>query len=119
MIKGMIRLKFAYDLNLTALTEHGTVEYLNSRGSREKFDAYERFHVVDYATFAETATNMKLYSIAIDFLRECQRILPLERGHHKPTEKDYSHGLKILAGNVAKLNNGYLTKRQNIAGIEF
>jgi hypothetical protein len=41
-VNGMIQLQFAYHLNLTALSEHGLVEYLNSHGSTIQFNSFER-----------------------------------------------------------------------------
>jgi hypothetical protein len=55
----------------------------------------------------------KMYSIAIDFLKEGLRILPKERSGHS---KQFSQGMKKMAANLAKLNNGYLTKTKTIAG---
>jgi prolyl 4-hydroxylase len=117
-VKGMIRVQFAYKLNLTALTENGLLEYLNSHGTRIQFNTHERLRAFDFTIFAEKAMELKMYSLAIDFLREASRLFPNEGGHYKLGE-GFGKKIKKLSDNVVKLHNGYLTKKRTIAGTDF
>lgn len=114
-MKGIVRLQSAYELNLTAISERGRVEYTDQYGQYVGFDCYERFHLLDLAAFSSKATEQKKFSISVGFLKEAFRLLPKATGTFaisQPIVKE----LKIMRSNVVKLNNGYLIKREKLAG---
>ena len=67
---GLVRLQYAYQLNLTELSENGRIQYINPNGQSETFESMERLTAIDYGALAQKALNLKLITIAIDFTKE-------------------------------------------------
>jgi hypothetical protein len=112
-LKGIVRLQIAYQLNLTALSDKGRVEYKDVHGQTVGFDCYEKLDILDYAAFADKAVRQFRYDTAVAFLREAFLLLPKTTGAH---EKQHEKQLKKMRSAVIQLNNQHLTKRESIAG---
>ena len=53
----MVRLQFAYEMNLTELSENGKIQYTTSDRELMSFETYEKLTSVDFAQLAEKATG--------------------------------------------------------------
>ena len=73
-VGAIVRLQFAYEIDLTELSENKRIKYENSDGETVIIDNYEVLTSVDLAGFAQKAFERRLYHIAIDFARESLRL---------------------------------------------
>ena len=111
--KGMVVLNYAYDFNVTKGVHEGKLSYINNKGQKEEFQAYEKLTIIDIEQLAKTAFAKKDYEIAITMTRSILEILS------KKSVKEQKEGkkrIKQLTENLIKLNNGYLEKHQTFIG---
>ena len=54
---ALVRLQFAYEMNLTKLSENGKIQYTNSDGVLTSIETYEKLTSIDFAQLAEKATG--------------------------------------------------------------
>ena len=58
-MRAIVRLQFAYQMNLTELYENGRIQYNNSDGELISIDSYEKLTSIDHAQLAKKATGQK------------------------------------------------------------
>ena len=54
---ALVRLQFAYEMNLTELSENGKIQYTNSDHELTSIETYEKLTSIDFAQLAEKATG--------------------------------------------------------------
>ena len=54
---ALVRLQFAYEMNLTELTENGTIQYTTSDRELMSIETYEKLTSIDFAQIAEKAAG--------------------------------------------------------------
>ena len=54
---ALVRLQFAYEMNLTELSENGKIQYRTSDRELMSFETYEKLTSIDFAQLAEKATG--------------------------------------------------------------
>ena len=52
---ALVRLQFAYEMNLTELSENGKIQYTTSDGELTTIETYEKLTSIDFAQLAEKA----------------------------------------------------------------
>ena len=52
-----MRLQFAYEMNLTELSENGKIQYTTSDGESMTIETYEKLTSIDFAQLAEKAAG--------------------------------------------------------------
>lgn len=52
---ALVRLQFAYEMNLTELSENGKIQYTTSDGELTTIATYEKLTSIDFAQLAEKA----------------------------------------------------------------
>ena len=117
--QAIIKLQFAYQMNLTELSENGRIQYLNSDGQIINFDSFERLNTIDFANLGEIAKKHKLYDISIDFTKEGIRLYKVKDEGLRNMGEDMHEKLIKQRKNLIQLNNVYLEKRRNIVGKDF
>ena len=110
---GLIRLQFAYELDLQQLSDNGKISWRNSDNQTESFDCHERLTSIDFSTLAETAFTQKNVATAIDFAKEALRMVTskVDEGVRSLTDFHLKR-LKTMVRDLMKMNNGYLIKRE-------
>ena len=104
-IRAIVRLQFAYHMNLTELSENGRIRYISSDGELISIENYEKLTSIDLAAFAEKAAGQKFYHIAIDFTKEALRLSKKENGV-RAMQPEQMKLLQIMRKNLVSLNNG-------------
>ena len=54
---ALVRLQFAYEMNLTELSENGKIQYTTSDGELKSIETYEKLTSIDFAQLAKKATG--------------------------------------------------------------
>ena len=52
-----MRLQFAYEMNLTELSENGKIQYTTSNGDLMSIEIYEKLTSIDFAELAKKAAG--------------------------------------------------------------
>ena len=56
-MRAIVRLQFAYQMNLSELHENGRIQYINSDGELISIESYEKLTSIDHAQLAAKATG--------------------------------------------------------------
>ena len=54
---ALVRLQFAYEMNLTELSENGKIQYTTSDSELMSIETYEKLTSIDFAQLAEKASG--------------------------------------------------------------
>ena len=54
---ALVRLQFAYEMNLTELSENGKIQYTTSDGESMTIETYEKLTSIDFAELAKKAAG--------------------------------------------------------------
>ena len=105
-IGAMVRLQFAYEFNLTELSENGKIKYVNSDGQLTIINSHERLTTIDYGELAQKATDRQLYHTAIDFVKEGLRLHQTKDEGIRAMQPKQFELLQKFKKDLVKLNNG-------------
>ena len=103
---AMVRLQFAYEMNLTELSETGRIKYVNSDGQLTIINSHERLTSIDYGWLAQKATDRQLYHTAIDFVKEGFRLHETKDEGIRAMQPQQFELLQKFKKDLVKLNNG-------------
>ncbi len=107
-MKGLVKLQFAYNINLKDFMHKKIISYQNSDGGQVTIPCHETLKSSDFYNLAKLSQEMSLYSVAIDFAKIALKMTdPIDKKVQK------------LAKDLATLNNGYLSKRQKSTDKDF
>jgi hypothetical protein len=56
-VGALVRLQFAYEMNLTELSENGKIQYTTSDSELMSIETYEKLTSIDFAQLAEKAAG--------------------------------------------------------------
>ena len=103
---SIVRLHFAYEMNLTELSETGRIKYVNSEGQLVLINSHERLTGIDYGWFAQKAMDRQLYHTAIDFVKEGIRLHETKDEGIRRMHPQQFEMMQKFKKDLVKLNNG-------------
>ena len=93
-------------IDLTELSENRRIKYVNSDGENIIIDNFEQLTSVDFAGFAQKATERRLYHVAIDFARESLRLHKSKDEGVRTMAPGHYELLQKIRKDLIQLNNG-------------
>ena len=67
-MRAIVRLQFAYQMNLSELHENGRIQYNNSDGELISIESFEKLTSIDHAQLATKATGGVVSEVIFNFL---------------------------------------------------
>lgn len=113
---GLLRLAFNYEFNFTALSDLGLLEFIDAEGNKKSFSCHEKLTAIDYAMIATAAKEQNLIGTSIDLMKECLRLIPLEKDNAYKLEARRKKLAMKTKKDLVQLNNGYLMKKGKFQG---
>merc|ERR1711976_697358 len=118
-VGAIVIVQFAYEIDLTELSENRRIKYVNSDGENIIIDNFEQLTSVDFAGFAQKAMERRLYHVAIDFARESLRLHKSKDEGVRTMAPGHYELLQKIRKDLIQLNNGYLTKKKQVVDREY